>query len=158
MQLKPRLSVAGFVDGAWWPPSGDLAAEVPGLAAALADRIGPVWRVAFASQAWTAAGAKLVHRGRVVRLEGFRSQDPHVVHVTGSLMQRLTLLVIPPQTTPAIAERALSAASDQNNATRPEQILEGAGVTHLPAENDVYRWESEGGFTGTRPVAAVSRS
>ncbi|WP_370542098.1 DUF5994 family protein [Amycolatopsis sp. FDAARGOS 1241] len=101
MRLKPPLSVAGFVDGAWWPRSTELTAEVPELAAALAERIGPVWRVAFASPTWTTTGAKLVHRGRVVRLEGFPSQDPHVVHVTGSLLRRLTLLVIRSRTTQA---------------------------------------------------------
>ncbi|QRP47918.1 DUF5994 family protein [Amycolatopsis sp. FDAARGOS 1241] len=157
VRLKPPHSVAGFVDGAWWPRSADLTAEAPGLAAALADRIGPVWRVAFASSAWTAATTKLIHRGRVVRLEGFRSQDPHVVHVTGSLMRRVTLLVVPPRTAPAIAERALSTASERNDSTLPETILDGGIVTGPPAESDVQRWESDGGSAGHRLPATVPR-
>ncbi|MEV4605020.1 DUF5994 family protein [Amycolatopsis sp. NPDC049253] len=153
MRLKPTLSVTGFVDGAWWPRSTDLAAEVPELAAALAERIGPVWRVAFPSPAWTVTATRMVSRGMIIRLEGFRSQDRHIVHVTGSLMRRLTLLVVPAATTPAIVERAMSAAADRNDATRPEAILDGAGLAPPPAETDVHRWESEGGST-----AAPSRS
>ncbi|WIX82798.1 DUF5994 family protein [Amycolatopsis carbonis] len=155
VRLKPLLSVTGFVDGAWWPRSTDLTAEVPELAAALAERIGPVWRVAFPSAAWTVTGTRMVNRGMIIRLEGFRAQDPHIVHVTGSLMRRLTLLVVPAGTTQVIVERAMSAASDQNDATRPEALLDGAGLAHPPAENDVYRWESEGGSTAA--IAAVSR-
>ncbi|MEU4670477.1 DUF5994 family protein [Amycolatopsis sp. NPDC023774] len=147
MRLKPALSVAGCVDGAWWPRSTDLAAEVPELAAALAERIGQVWRVAFPSSAWTVTRTRMVNRGMIIRLEGFRSQDRHIVHVTGSLMRRLTLLVVPAGTTPAIVERAMSAASDQNDATRPEAILDGAGLAPPLAENDIRRWESEGGST-----------
>ncbi|WP_370938157.1 DUF5994 family protein [Amycolatopsis sp. cg13] len=154
LRLKPPLPVAGFVDGGWWPASEDLAAEVPGLAAALADRLGPVWRVAFASQAWLPAEPTMISRGRLVRLEGFRSQDPHVVHVTGGSMRRLTLLVVPARTPPAAAAIALSAAADQNSTTCPEAILKESGATPRPAEDDVCRWESEGGAGFPSPAHA----
>src|SRR5690349_21650645 len=39
LSLKPESATAGFVDGAWWPASRDLAAEVSRLIAALADRV-----------------------------------------------------------------------------------------------------------------------
>ncbi|WP_432846266.1 DUF5994 family protein [Amycolatopsis sp. CA-161197] len=150
VRLKPQPSVTGFVDGAWWPRSTELTAEVPELAAALAERIGPVWRVAYPSPAWTVPGTRMVNRGMIIRLEGFPAQDPHIVHVTGSLMRRLTLLVVPAETTPVIVERAMSAASDQNDATRPAALLDGAGLGAQPSENDVCRWESEGGSTEIR--------
>lgn len=35
LQLKPEGPTTGFVDGAWWPRSRDLAAELPSLATAL---------------------------------------------------------------------------------------------------------------------------
>ncbi|OAP29169.1 MULTISPECIES: DUF5994 family protein [Amycolatopsis] len=154
LRLKPPLPVAGFVDGGWWPASADLTAEVPGLAAALADRIGPVWRVAFAPQAWLPAEPTMISRGRLVRLEGFRSQDPHVVHVTGGSMRRLTLLVVPARTPPAAAATALSAAADRNGTTRPEAILKESGAAPRPAEDDVCRWESEGGAGFGSPAPA----
>ncbi|MGW7535431.1 DUF5994 family protein [Amycolatopsis sp. NPDC054798] len=145
LRLKPPMPAAGFVDGGWWPASADLAAEVPALVAALADRIGPVWRVAFAVPAWLPAEPTLISRGRLVRLEGFRSQDPHVVHVTGGSMRRLTLLVVPARTPLATAAIALSAAADRNSTARPEAILTESGAAPRPAGSDVSRWESEGG-------------
>jgi hypothetical protein len=35
LRMKPRGPVTGFVDGAWWPRSRNLAAEVPALLAEL---------------------------------------------------------------------------------------------------------------------------
>ncbi|WP_275291749.1 DUF5994 family protein [Amycolatopsis sp. La24] len=154
LRLKPSpLPPTGFVDGGWWPASADLAAEVPALAAALAERIGPVWRVAFAVAAWLPAEPAIVSQGRLVRLEGFRSQDPHVVHVTGGSMRRLTLLVVPAGTPLAVAASALAAAADRNGTARPEAILRTSGAAPRPAGNDVSRWESEGGAI----VAAAER-
>ncbi|MFS8102185.1 DUF5994 family protein [Lentzea alba] len=43
-----------FVDGAWWPRSSDLAAELPPLIAALAGRLGRATRVTFNLTAWRA--------------------------------------------------------------------------------------------------------
>src|SRR5439155_16889727 len=44
-QLRPEAPTTGHVDGAWWPRSRDLAAELPALLAALAARLGRVHRV-----------------------------------------------------------------------------------------------------------------
>ncbi|MGW7538276.1 DUF5994 family protein [Amycolatopsis sp. NPDC054798] len=160
LRLKPPRSASGSVDGAWWPRSGDLAAEVPGLAAALADAIGPLWRVAFPLSAWAATSRRMIFQGRMVRLEGFRSQNPHLVHATGGNMRRVTLLVVPPQTAAAAAGRALAAAADQNNEARPETILDESAVLPrrwlpAPREGELARWESEGGGAGRRPGAVA---
>jgi hypothetical protein len=53
LQLSPDGS--GRVDGAWWPRSDDLTAEVPGLAAALQSRLGTIERVAYHPAAWAPA-------------------------------------------------------------------------------------------------------
>src|SRR6476620_8200001 len=52
LNLKPESATTGFVDGAWWPTSRDLAAEMPSLIAALADRVGTVERVSYNIDAW----------------------------------------------------------------------------------------------------------
>jgi len=150
LRLKPANSESGFVDGAWWPRSRDLVAEVPGLATVLAAWTGPVWRVAFSPAGWAVTVRELIYQGRLIRLEGIGSQNVHLVHVTGGSMRRVTLLVIPPHADAAAAERALAAASGQNNVTSPEMILEESGALGMQAvsrssDSDVSRWESEGG-------------
>jgi hypothetical protein len=42
---KPKAPTTGYVDGAWWPRSRDLAAELPVLIAVLAARLGSIVRV-----------------------------------------------------------------------------------------------------------------
>jgi hypothetical protein len=54
LSLKPESATTGFVDGAWWPASRDLAAEVSSLIAALADRAGAVERISYNLDAWDA--------------------------------------------------------------------------------------------------------
>ncbi|WP_410585793.1 DUF5994 family protein [Amycolatopsis sp. lyj-108] len=144
VRIKPRNSESGRVDGAWWPRSRDLTVEVPELAASLDGRIGPVWRVAFPPSAWAVTVRELIWHGRLVKLEGIGSQNVHIVHVTGGNMQRLTLLVIPPEADPAAAEGVLMAASGQNNVAGPEALLDEFGARPVP-ENALARWESEGG-------------
>ncbi|MEV7037534.1 DUF5994 family protein [Amycolatopsis sp. NPDC051061] len=149
LRLKPPFSANGFVDGGWWPRSGDLTAEAPTLVEALADRIGPVWRVAFAPAGWAVTAGTTVFRGRLLRLEGISTQDRYVVHVTGGTMRRVTLLVVPPEADAAAAGLALAAAAGQDNEASPETILDDSGA--LPGRRDsaVSRWESEGGATRT---------
>ncbi|WP_410657974.1 DUF5994 family protein [Amycolatopsis sp. lyj-112] len=164
VRLKTPMSATGFVDGAWWPRSRDLVTEVPGLAAALADRIGPVWRVAFPLIGWVVTEPSVLFDERLVRLEGIATQSAYVVHVTGGNMRRVTLLVIPPHVEVAAAERALAAAARSDNEASPENILEGSGALPskwvFPAcETDFARWETDGGNRGVdsawcRPIGS----
>ena len=45
LRLKPAHQTCGFVQGAWWPRSTLLAAELPSLLAALSLRFGTIDRV-----------------------------------------------------------------------------------------------------------------
>ncbi|MFD7400682.1 DUF5994 family protein, partial [Streptomyces virginiae] len=40
LSLTPKTALAGQLDGAWWPRSRDLEAELPALAAALDETWG----------------------------------------------------------------------------------------------------------------------
>nr|WP_269770356.1 MULTISPECIES: DUF5994 family protein [Mycobacterium] len=44
-RLKPKAHQSGYVDGAWWPRSDDLSAELPDLLAVLSVRLGRIDRV-----------------------------------------------------------------------------------------------------------------
>jgi hypothetical protein len=153
LRLKPKAPTTGYVDGAWWPRSRDLAAELPALAEVLAVRLGSIRRVAYAMTAWNTAPRRTEVDGHTVRLEGFHSQDEHVVDVIGADRQRLSLLVVPPETTDAAGHNAMMTTAGRDNAERPAKILTVSGV--LPAEpipaprpaQDAGqdRWEVDGG-------------
>ncbi|HWC81806.1 MAG TPA: DUF5994 family protein [Pseudonocardiaceae bacterium] len=158
LRLKPKAPPTGYVDGGWWPRSRDLVAELPALAEVLAVRLGSVSRVAFAITGWDAAPRRVTIDGRTVRLEGFRAQDAHVVHVSGPDRQRISLLVVPPDATDASGHGAIMTASRRANADTPTEILTGSGAltaalvpeqrSTLDDEKD--RWQGEGGRVNER--------
>lgn len=137
LRLKPQGSAAsGYVDGAWWPRSRDLTAELAELAEALAVRLGTVERVAYALSAWNVAPRKADVVGFRVRLEGFTHQDRNVIHVTGSNRGRISILVVPPEMTEPAGDDAMMAAVLRDNADRPEEILTAATV---PTPREAHR-------------------
>ncbi|MFD8496763.1 DUF5994 family protein [Amycolatopsis sp. NPDC059657] len=141
LAVKPAGSLAGFVDGAWWPRTADLAAELPPLVTSLAGVLGDVERVTYNLTAWDPPGRRLAVGGRVLRLEGFRSQHPDTLTVIGGgRRRRLTLLTVPPGTEPGIAGQVLRAASEAGNVESPEALLGSDGLVSAR-----QRWEAEGG-------------
>jgi hypothetical protein len=127
--LKPTAPTtrdAGYVDGAWWPRSRDLAAELPALLDALAARLGVVDRMAYNLAEWETAPRRL--DGHTVRLGGFRYQRANTVGVSGSGRDRVTLLVIPPETSTTDARQVSLAAAGENNVDSVETLLARRGT------------------------------
>jgi hypothetical protein len=123
LSLKPDSATTGFVDGAWWPASRDLAAEMPALLAALGDQVvGPVERVSYNIDAWNAVPRKVRVDGKVVRMGGFRSQPAATLKVVGE-GRALMLLVVPPETDQQAAHRVLAAASENGNTEGIDALL-----------------------------------
>ena len=122
LSLKPESATTGFVDGAWWPASRDLAAEKPSLLAALGDRAGVVERVSYNIDAWNSVPRKVRIDGNVVRMGGFRSQSAATLKVLGE-RRTLTLLVVPPETDEQAAHRILATASEDGNADGVDALL-----------------------------------
>ena len=81
LRLKPKAPQSGYVDGAWWPRSVDLAAELPDLLSVLSVRLGPIDRVIYNVNEWAKPQAKIVAGGRTVRLDGYRRQPVSTVEV-----------------------------------------------------------------------------
>ncbi len=120
LQLSPDGS--GRVDGAWWPRSDDLTAEVPGLAAALESRLGAVERVAYHPAAWALAPRRAGAGRAAVRFGAFRTQDPGVVDVSGATV-RLTLLVVPADAPATVAAQIMEAATRPGSTGTVESLL-----------------------------------
>jgi hypothetical protein len=122
LRLKPKGPTTGHVDGGWWPRSRDLAAEMPELAAVLSVRLGPVERVAYAMDAWDSPPRRVDVDGQRIRLEGFRSQDRDIVHLTGT-HGRISLLVIPPAAGDTAGHDAMMTAAHRDNTDSPATLL-----------------------------------
>jgi hypothetical protein len=147
LRLKPKAAATGYVDGAWWPRSRDLGAELPALAEVLAVRLGRIERVAYALSAWDSTPRRFEVEGHRVRLEGFTYQDKNIIHVTGSDRGRISLLVIPPEMADPAGHDAMMTAGHRGNADRPEVIL---AAIRVPAQRQAHeysarRWESDDG-------------
>jgi Family of unknown function (DUF5994) len=146
LRLKPQAPATGFVDGGWWPRSRDLPNELPALVAVLAIRLNHVESVSYNLDDWRPAPRKIMIGGAVVRLAGYRSQRRGTIDVLGA-RQRLTLLVVPPESMPSSAHTALMASGHRGNTDDIEALLRGSADDD-PAE---LRWELDGG-----PVRAGS--
>jgi hypothetical protein len=123
---------------------------LPALLAVLAIRPGAIERVTYNLTAWNPTERRLPFGDHPVRLEGFRAQDPSTVTVIGEARQRLTLLVVPPETAPAAAEHALMTASKPENVETVEALLapgDTASDIGTVARTDAatQRWEVDGG-------------
>jgi hypothetical protein len=151
LKLKPKAPATGYVDGAWWPRSLDLPTELPALVEVLAIRLGHVERVSYHLGAWDAAPRRITVDGRLLRLGGYRSQNPHTVDVIGSTGRRITLLVLAPSTAEAVAHQVLMKAARRDNVDGIDELLAPIGAA-VPAQLDRYiaaaafdRWEVDGG-------------
>lgn len=142
LSLKPTESTSGYVDGAWWPRSSDLVAQIPALVAELADRWGAVDRVSYDIEAWAPAARRVTAGGRQIRLDGFRGRRPSdAVHVMAAYRPVRTLLVVPPTTEPHRAAETLRRAGTSGNQETIGDLLAQAQSD----DSDLNRWDTEGG-------------
>lgn len=159
LRLKPHGPTTGVVDGAWWPHSRDLAAELPALLALLTVRMGRIERVSYNLATWPPTVRQIRVGGVVVRLAGYRAQHPDTVDVL-SARQLTTLLVVSPETSPETAHRILMTAARRGNTAPIAELLASATPPRArtpppsPArtrdgeeEADPRRWERDGGTT-----------
>ncbi|MGR4852487.1 DUF5994 family protein [Streptomyces sp. LARHCF252] len=160
LSLAPAGSAPALLDGAWWPRSRDLRAELPALTAVLDPLWGRITRVTVNPTQWPVIPRKVPVAGHVVTVGWFLAeQDPHELLLLSYHVGRLNLLVVPPQTTPESAAWLMAAASDPHGMLTASRLLEEA--TRLQALRDADRaveavWDSEGGHA-TRDSAARPR-
>jgi hypothetical protein len=123
LRLKPKARVSGYVDGAWWPRTDDLAAELPDLLAVLSVRLGRIDRVMYDVGEWAQAPPKLVTGGRSVRLDGYRRKPAKTIEVLGLDRSRIVLLVVPANADPDQAHATLMAAAGPSNNSTVDNLL-----------------------------------
>ncbi|WP_428949902.1 DUF5994 family protein [Streptomyces sp. cg35] len=154
----------GLLDGAWWPRSRDLVAELPPLAAVLDPLWGRMTRVAVNPMLWPVVPRKVTVGDHVLKVGWFTPElDPHKLLLSYGI-GRWDLLVIPPETRPASAARLMSITCDPDGPrlTATGLITAEAARSHDIAVGDRPQsaeesWEYEGGATSTHPVATTRR-
>ncbi|GLV78786.1 DUF5994 family protein [Streptomyces hygroscopicus] len=122
LRLETTHTREGILDGAWWPRSRDVCAELPPLVTALTEHLGPVSRVGLDSGAWDELPTRLTIDGRVVHIDSFPIGDDTVL-ITRGAQDLFSLLVVPPDTKPDAARAAMARAVRADNVTEAEQIL-----------------------------------
>lgn len=122
LRLETTQSREGVLDGAWWPRSRDIGAELPALLSALTEHLGPVSRVGLDTAAWQGLPTRIVVDDRVVHIDSFPVGDDTVMITRGD-HDLFSLMVVPPNTTPEAAQAAMAQAVRADNITTAEQIL-----------------------------------
>ncbi|MFD9392224.1 DUF5994 family protein [Streptomyces sp. NPDC060000] len=158
-----RLSLAhvgaapALLDGAWWPRSRDLGAELPILTAVLQPLWGRITRVTVNPTHWPVVPRKVPVAGHVVKVGWFLAeQDPHELLLLSYRTGRWDLLVIPPQTDPVSAAWLMAAASDPLGTSTASRLMEQAARLRTATQTDRSLeavWDSEGGHGARDPAA-----
>lgn len=156
LSLAPVGPAPALLDGAWWPRSRDLAAELPFLTAVLDPLWGRITRITVNPTHWPVVPRKVPVAGHVVKVGWFLpEQDPHELLLLSYHLGRWNLLVVPPRTPPVQAAWLMAAASDPLGTSTASRLMEEAARLRTVSETDravEAVWDSEGGHEA-RPAA-----
>ncbi|MFF5407037.1 DUF5994 family protein [Streptomyces misionensis] len=122
LRLETTASREGVLDGAWWPRSHDIGAELPALLEALTEHLGPLSRVGLDTSAWEGLPTRIAVGDRVVHVDSFPVGDDTVLITRGD-RDHFSLLVVPPEATPEDARAAMAQAVLAGNVSSAKQIL-----------------------------------
>ncbi|SDO03063.1 hypothetical protein SAMN04487981_10811 [Streptomyces sp. cf386] len=157
LSLAPAGPAPALLDGAWWPRSRDLGAELPSLTAVLDPLWGRITRVTVNPTHWPVVPRRVPVAGHVVKVGWFLAeQDPHELLLLSYRRGRWNLLVVPPQTTPVSAAWLMAAASDPLGMSTASRLMEEAARLRTVHEADravEAVWDSEGGHEARDPAA-----
>ncbi|WP_406862153.1 DUF5994 family protein [Streptomyces sp. HUAS MG47] len=148
LSLTPKTTLAGLLDGAWWPRSRDLAAELPPLVDALEERFGRITRATVNPTRWPVVPHKVAVAGHTVHVGWFTEQDPDKMILLSYTVGRVDLLVIPPETEPAAATRLMAAAAVPGSVLTAGVLMSDEAATGRRmrvARSSEDAWETDGG-------------
>ncbi|MEU0283191.1 DUF5994 family protein [Streptomyces sp. NPDC006195] len=130
LTLAPGAHGTGAFDGVWWPRSRDLARELPALAVAMDLPWGRITNVLVNPTHWAAVPRKVQLPDRMLHVGWFAEQDPHKLILRSYSTGRWDLLVIPPETSPAMAARLMARAAG------PDSVLSASALIATERERD----------------------
>ncbi|PNG17617.1 DUF5994 family protein [Streptomyces cahuitamycinicus] len=157
LSLTSKTTPAGRLDGAWWPYTRDLSAELPPLTAALDASRGRITRVTVSPARWPVIPREVVVDGRSVHVGRYteREADDLLLEreaddliLLSCTDGRWDLSVIPPATRPAAADRLMAATAIPGSVLKADALMAGeaaAGRGMRRSRNQEDTWEAEGG-------------
>lgn len=107
-----RSTARGSVDGAWWPSSTDLGAELPDVLAVLGSRIGEVRRVVYDPSVWPPTPSRIIRRGVAISVDPYTLVSRETIYLIGTHSRDAVLFVVPPACAVAVVDRVLGAVSE----------------------------------------------
>ncbi|MFF4548222.1 DUF5994 family protein [Streptomyces sp. NPDC001435] len=111
LYLAPESTVPRRIDGAWWPRTFDLLAELPQLLSGLPRAWGQIVSVLVNGTLWTGAPGRMLVCNQVVRLRRTATAHaPSTIVLMAPGHGRRDLLVVPPEATERAAESLMSTA------------------------------------------------
>lgn len=137
IRFRQPVGSSGYIDAAWWPRSRNLVDELPALMEVLWTAARNINRITYHLGTWDAAPRRMQIHGRTVRLGGFATSNPVTVRLSDPWgRERIDVLVIAPEADPAVAERALTLASEADNPLSAADILTRANEPAVAASGD----------------------
>ncbi|MFJ3310589.1 DUF5994 family protein [Streptomyces sp. NPDC086549] len=111
LYLAPESTVPRRIDGAWWPRTFDLLAELPPLLSGLPRAWGQIVSVLVNGTAWADAPGRMLVCNQAVRLRRTTTaaRTPSTIVLMAPAHGRRDLLVVPPEATERAAETLMSA-------------------------------------------------
>ncbi|MGZ4438513.1 MAG: DUF5994 family protein [Nocardioides sp.] len=134
----------GAVDGAWWPRSQDLGAELVDLVDQAPVRLGRIVHVVYSRPDWTSAPRRVRVAHGAVKTGSYPRDDTHLVLLALANRQVLQLLVVPPDTDPSTARHLMRVACDPANRVTAHDLLTEQRDIEVPEISDEH-WTDDGG-------------
>jgi hypothetical protein len=107
-----RATGRGGVDGAWWPGSDNLGAQLPDLVAVVGSMIGEVRRVVYDPSIWPPTPRRVIRRGVAISVDPYSLVNSETLYLIGTHSRDAVLYVVPPSCKPTVANRVLAAVSE----------------------------------------------
>lgn len=137
LALCERDQTHAAVDGAWWPRSLDLRAELPDLLAVFGSWIGAVHRVVYDPSAWLPAPTRIIRRNEMVSLDPYRLVFSDTVYLMGTHSRDAVLFVLSPSSSDEDARRLLCevySSAQPMNARALRQLVRGCASGCVSSE------------------------
>src|SRR5918995_5856136 len=93
LALCDRSTLPGAVDGAWWPHSSDLRAELPDLVAILGLLIGQVHRVVYDPSIWPHAPSRIIRGTAQISVDPYSLVACDTIYLIGTHSRDAVLYV-----------------------------------------------------------------
>jgi hypothetical protein len=119
LALCERAPTRGGVDGAWWPNSTDLRAELPDLVAVFGSWIGPVNRVVYDPNLWLPAPSRIIRGNSVISVDPYRLRARDTIYLRGTHSRDAVLFVVAPSNACLAVRRVLRVVSQS---TQPMNV------------------------------------